>query len=67
LQAGILSAFDEVVTEFLAAKPEERGDIVVKGEETAASLEGKSAGYVYKPLFIFIQVCKPDIIITSRL
>jgi protein disulfide-isomerase A6 len=43
--AGILLAFDEILTEFLAAKPEERGDILVKGEETAASLEGKAAGY----------------------
>lgn len=44
LQAGVLSAFDEVLDEFLAAKPEERNDILVKGEKTAASLEGKAAG-----------------------
>lgn len=43
--AGVLSAFDEVLDEFLAAKPEERNDILAKGEKTAASLEGKAAGY----------------------
>ncbi|KAG0590603.1 hypothetical protein M758_1G102300 [Ceratodon purpureus] len=43
--AGILSAFDEVLTEFLSAKPEDRSGILAKGEETVATLEGKAAGY----------------------
>lgn len=43
--AGILSAFDDILTEFFSAKPEERSGILSKGEETAVSLEGKSSGY----------------------
>ena len=66
LQAGILSAFDEVLSEFLSAKPEERSDILAKGEETVANLEGKAAEYVCKLLFIFILVGKFVITIISR-
>jgi hypothetical protein len=52
LQAGVLSAFDEVLTEFLSAKPEERSDILATGEETVANLEGKAAGYVCKLMYL---------------
>ena len=44
LQAGIVAAFDDVITEFLSAAPEERSSIYSKGEAEAAKLEGKAAG-----------------------
>jgi hypothetical protein len=40
---------DEVVTEFLSAKPEERSNILKKAEEEASKLEGAAAGYVCCP------------------
>lgn len=45
LQAGIVAAFDDVITEFLSAAPEERSSIYLKGEAEAARLQGKAAGY----------------------
>jgi hypothetical protein len=37
---------DEIVPEFLSAKPEERSSILKKAEEEASKLEGAAAGYV---------------------
>jgi hypothetical protein len=47
LQAGKVSSLDEIVTEFLSAKPEERSNILKKAEEEASKLEGAAAGYVW--------------------
>ncbi|CAM6034959.1 unnamed protein product [Sphagnum compactum] len=43
--AGKVSSLDEIVTEFLSAKPEERSNILKKAEEEASKLEGAAAGY----------------------
>jgi protein disulfide-isomerase A6 len=43
--AGIVAAFDDVITEFLSAAHEERSSIYLKGEAEAAKLKGKAAGY----------------------
>jgi protein disulfide-isomerase A6 len=45
LQAGKVSSLDEIVPEFLSAKPEERSSILKKAEEEASKLEGAAAGY----------------------
>lgn len=53
-----MSSLDEIVPDFLSAKPEQQSDILKKVEEEASKLEGADAGYgkVYlKVLKIMIE------------
>ncbi|KAH8967113.1 hypothetical protein BDL97_03G062000 [Sphagnum fallax] len=43
--AGKVSSLDEILPDFLSAKPEQQSDILKKVEEEASKLEGVDAGY----------------------
>ncbi|CAK9221439.1 unnamed protein product [Sphagnum jensenii] len=43
--AGKVSSLDEILPDFLSAKPEQQSDILKKVEEEASKLEGADAGY----------------------
>ncbi|CAK9220024.1 unnamed protein product [Sphagnum troendelagicum] len=43
--AGKVSSLDEILPDFLSAKPEQQSDILKKVEEEAFKLEGADAGY----------------------
>jgi hypothetical protein len=46
LQAGKVSSLEEILPDFLSAKPEKQSDILKKVEEEASKLEGADAGYL---------------------
>jgi hypothetical protein len=41
-----VSSLDEILPDFLSAKPEQQSDILKKVEEEASKLEGADAGYL---------------------